>query len=71
MEIPADFPNPLVKEAYLHPTVDSSKQQFKWGQPQLDSLRVFLMEAFGWPEEKADQVLLPVLQEMNKRTVSY
>ncbi|KAG1427105.1 hypothetical protein G6F57_023274 [Rhizopus arrhizus] len=26
------------------------------------------MEAFGWPEEKADQVLLPVLQEMNKRT---
>ncbi|CEJ00145.1 hypothetical protein RMCBS344292_14211 [Rhizopus microsporus] len=68
LEIPADFPNPLVKEAYLHPTVDSSKQQFKWGQPQLDSLRVFLMEAFGWPEEKADQVLLPVLQEMNKRT---
>ncbi|CEJ02031.1 hypothetical protein RMCBS344292_16048 [Rhizopus microsporus] len=68
LEIPADFPNPLVKEAYLHPTVDNSKQQFKWGQPQLDSLRVFLMEAFGWPEEKADQVLLPVLQEMNKRT---
>ncbi|KAG1139762.1 hypothetical protein G6F35_006664 [Rhizopus arrhizus] len=25
------------------------------------------MEAFGWPEDKADEVLLPVLREMNKR----
>ncbi|KAG0946717.1 hypothetical protein G6F57_002532 [Rhizopus arrhizus] len=67
LEIPSDFPNPLVKEAYLHPTVDSSLEPFKWGQPQLDSLRIFLMEAFGWPEDKADEVLLPVLREMNKR----
>ncbi|KAI8983822.1 hypothetical protein BDB01DRAFT_117211 [Pilobolus umbonatus] len=69
LEIPDDFPNSLVKEAYYHPTVDDSKQEFVWGHPQLDSLRIFLMEAFGWEEEKADQVLLPVLREMNTRAV--
>ncbi|CAO3645640.1 unnamed protein product [Mucor fragilis] len=67
LDIPEDFPNPLVIAAYYHPTVDSSAQKFEWGQPQLDSLRIFLTEAFGWSEEKADQVLLPVLREMNSR----
>lgn len=51
--------------------MDDSSQKFVWGQPQLDSLRIFLMEAFGWSEEKADQVLLPVLREMNSRKVYY
>ncbi|KAI8356648.1 hypothetical protein BD560DRAFT_426449 [Blakeslea trispora] len=67
LAIPDDFPNPIVKNAYYHPTVDDSSQQFEWGQPQLELLRTFLMEAFGWPEDKADQVLLPVLREMNKK----
>lgn len=67
LDIPDDFPNPLVIAAYYHPTVDDSNQKFEWGQPQLDSLRIFLTEAFGWSEEKADQVLLPVLREMNSR----
>lgn len=67
LDIPDDFPNPLVIDAYYHPTVDDSTQRFEWGQPQLDSLRIFLMEAFNWSEEKADQVLLPVLREMSKK----
>jgi hypothetical protein len=29
------------------------------------------MEAFGWSEEKADQVLLPVLREMNNKKVTH
>jgi DNA excision repair protein ERCC-5 len=70
LDIPEDFPSSLVIDAYYHPAVDNSSQKFVWGQPQLDSLRIFLMEAFGWPEEKADQVLLPVLREMNKKAVS-
>lgn len=69
LDIPDDFPNPLVIDAYYHPTVDDSTQRFEWGQPQLDSLRIFLMEAFNWSEEKADQVLLPVLREMSKKKV--
>ncbi|CAO3678933.1 unnamed protein product [Rhizopus stolonifer] len=67
LEIPNDFPSPLVRDAYLYPDVDHSTQPFKWGQPQLDLLRVFLMESFEWSENKADEVLLPVLREMNKR----
>lgn len=58
-----------MKEAYYSPTVDKSTQKFEWGQPQLDSLRIFLTEAFGWSEEKADEVLLPVLREMNNKKV--
>ncbi|KAI7898658.1 uncharacterized protein BX663DRAFT_442633 [Cokeromyces recurvatus] len=71
LDISDDFPNLIVIDAYYNPTVDHSSQKFEWGHPQLDSLRIFLMEAFGWPEEKADQVLLPVLREMNKKKVSF
>ncbi|KAI9486539.1 MAG: hypothetical protein EXX96DRAFT_549453 [Benjaminiella poitrasii] len=67
LDIPEDFPNSIVIDAYYKPTVDDSSQKFEWGHPQLDSLRVFLMEAFGWSESKADEVLLPVLREMNKK----
>ncbi|KAI7880599.1 hypothetical protein K492DRAFT_237196 [Lichtheimia hyalospora FSU 10163] len=47
--------------------VDDSKQAFEWGTPQLDTLRDYLMQSFGWSEGKADEVLLPVIKEMNKR----
>ena len=49
--------------------VESSQEEFKWGTPQLDTLRVFLMESFTWSEKKADEVLIPVIREMNKRKV--
>ncbi|KAI9362736.1 hypothetical protein BD770DRAFT_434037 [Pilaira anomala] len=67
LEIPEDFPSRLVIDAYYNPLVDKSSQKFEWGQPQLDKLRLFLEEAFGWSEEKSDQVLLPVLQKMNSK----
>ncbi|KAJ3555732.1 hypothetical protein NM688_g2413 [Phlebia brevispora] len=34
-----DWPNPAVRDAYYHPTVDSSEESFKWGLPDLDALR--------------------------------
>ncbi|KAF7731759.1 DNA repair protein rad2 [Apophysomyces ossiformis] len=68
LEIPEGFPNPLVRDAYYHPIVDSSSQPFEWAAPQLDSLRVFLMESFTWSEKQADEVLIPVIRELNKRT---
>ncbi|KAI8139414.1 hypothetical protein BJV82DRAFT_627178 [Fennellomyces sp. T-0311] len=67
LDIPQDFPSPLVIEAYYQPMVDASQEQFEWGAPQLDLLRQFLMESFTWSEKKADEVLLPVIREMNKR----
>ncbi|KIJ66988.1 hypothetical protein HYDPIDRAFT_26400 [Hydnomerulius pinastri MD-312] len=37
--LPPEWPNPLVRDAYYHPTVDSSEEPFKWGMPDLDALR--------------------------------
>ncbi|KAI8877741.1 PIN domain-like protein [Backusella circina FSU 941] len=67
LEFPEGFPDSRVKDAYYNPLVDTSEEEIKWGQPQLDSLRDFLMEAFGWSESKADEVLLPVIKEMNRK----
>ena len=34
-----DWPNPLVREAYLYPTTDESEEPFQWGFPKLSALR--------------------------------
>jgi hypothetical protein len=30
------------RDAYYHPTVDSSEEPFKWGSPDLDALRGYV-----------------------------
>ncbi|KAL2136289.1 hypothetical protein VTI74DRAFT_4524 [Chaetomium olivicolor] len=67
--LPVGFPNPAVYEAYLHPEVDSSPEPFQWGVPDLDGLRQFLMNTIGWSQERTDEVLVPVIRDMNKRDV--
>ncbi|KAG6910857.1 hypothetical protein DXG01_007173 [Tephrocybe rancida] len=62
-----DWPNPAVKDAYYNPTVDSSEEPFKWGLPDLDALRVFFHGELGWGQAKVDEILLPIIQKMNKR----
>ncbi|KAF8843762.1 PIN domain-like protein [Paxillus ammoniavirescens] len=62
-----EWPNPLVRDAYYHPTVDTSEEPFKWGMPDLDGLRHFLHEELGWHETKVDDLLLPIIQKMSKR----
>ncbi|WBW72797.1 DNA repair nuclease Rad13 [Schizosaccharomyces osmophilus] len=65
--IPPDFPNPMVDEAYLKPNVDESKQKFQWGIPDLDELRQFLMATVGWSKQRANEVLLPIIQDINRK----
>lgn len=65
--LPPGFPNPAVAEAYLHPEVDASPEQFQWGVPNLEGLRQFLMATIGWSQERTDEVLVPVIKDMNKR----
>ena len=36
-----DFPSEEVYEAYSHPVVDESTEQFEWGKPDLHSLRLY------------------------------
>ncbi|KAI9848933.1 MAG: DNA repair protein rad2 [Thelocarpon superellum] len=65
--LPPGFPSPAVTQAYLEPEVDSSADAFKWGVPDLDSLRSFLMATIGWTQERTDEVLVPVIRDMNRR----
>ncbi|KAF9765208.1 hypothetical protein IL306_002549 [Fusarium sp. DS 682] len=65
--LPPGFPNPAVYDAYLHPEVDDSKENFQWGVPDVEGLRQFLMATIGWSKERTDEVLVPVIKDMNKR----
>ncbi|KAK8214031.1 hypothetical protein IWZ01DRAFT_223685 [Phyllosticta capitalensis] len=67
--LPPTFPDPRVEEAYLKPEVDSDPSDFAWGVPDLDALRRFLMATIGWGQERTDEVLVPVIRDMNRREV--
>ncbi|EMD34053.1 hypothetical protein CERSUDRAFT_107818 [Gelatoporia subvermispora B] len=63
----SDWPNPAVRDAYYHPTVDHSEEPFKWGLPDLDALREYFNAELGWQQGKVDDLLLPVIRKMGKR----
>jgi DNA excision repair protein ERCC-5 len=65
--LPPTFPDPRVAEAYLHPEVDSDPEPFQWGVPDLAALRSFLSSQIGWSSERTDEVLVPVIRDMNQR----
>ncbi|CDO70647.1 hypothetical protein BN946_scf184756.g14 [Trametes cinnabarina] len=66
--LPSDWPNPAVRDAYYHPTVDESREPFKWGMPDLDALRSFFGAELGWDQSKVDDLLLPIIRKMSKRS---
>ncbi|MCJ1292452.1 DNA repair protein rad2 [Xylographa carneopallida] len=65
--LPPIFPDKRVDHAYLHPDVDSDPSAFAWGVPDLDALRGYLMATIGWNQERADEILVPVIRDMNRR----
>lgn len=65
--LPHTFPDKRVDQAYLHPEVDKDPSPFAWGVPDLDALRQFLMATIGWSQERTDEVLVPVIKDMNRR----
>ncbi|GAW11305.1 hypothetical protein ANO14919_006480 [Xylariales sp. No.14919] len=65
--LPAGFPSSAVFDAYLHPEVDHSTEPFQWGSPDVEGLRQFLMATIGWSQERTDEVLVPVIRDMNRR----
>ncbi|KAK4985745.1 DNA repair protein rad2 [Elasticomyces elasticus] len=65
--LPPAFPDPRVEIAYLQPEVDSDPSAFQWGVPDLEALRSFLMATIGWTQERTDEVLVPVIRDMNQR----
>ena len=63
----SNFPNSLVYEAYLNPEVDHDTTPFSWGYPDLDMLRRFLRHRLLWPQEKSDEVLVPLIRSINSK----
>ncbi|KAL8920828.1 MAG: hypothetical protein Q9208_006000 [Pyrenodesmia sp. 3 TL-2023] len=65
--LPSQFPDRRVDAAYLKPEVDNDPSSFEWGVPDLDALRSYLMATIGWTQERTDEVLVPVIRDMNRR----
>ncbi|TGJ88475.1 hypothetical protein E0Z10_g317 [Xylaria hypoxylon] len=65
--LPTGFPSSAVFDAYSHPEVDHSAEPFQWGSPDIEGLRQFLMATIGWSQERTDEVLVPVIRDMNRR----
>ena len=60
--LPDDFPNHEVELAYLRPEVDPDTTPCNWGRPDLQGLRDFCADKFGWDQAKSDELLLPAVQ---------
>ncbi|KAF3909217.1 hypothetical protein ABW20_dc0103140 [Dactylellina cionopaga] len=65
--IPVTFPDDRVDIAYLNPEVDKDGTPFEWGVPDLHGLRSFLMATIGWTSDRTDEVLVPVIRDMNRK----
>uniref|UniRef100_A0A8C5C763 Excision repair cross-complementation group 5 n=1 Tax=Gadus morhua TaxID=8049 RepID=A0A8C5C763_GADMO len=67
LQLTAGFPNPLIAQAYLHPTVDQSESAFSWGRPHLEQIKEFCQSRFGWTNKKTDEALQPVIKQLNSQ----
>ncbi|KAG8908313.1 DNA repair protein rad2, partial [Tulasnella sp. 408] len=65
--LPDDWPNPVVRDAYHHPTIDESTEAFSWALPDIEGLRTFLSEELGWSRNKVDETLLPIIKRVGQR----
>ncbi|KFO99970.1 DNA repair protein complementing XP-G cells, partial [Calypte anna] len=72
LQLSSGFPNPAVAEAYLKPVVDESRGSFTWGKPDVEQIReypfalwLFCYDHFGWTRTKVDEILLPVIKQLN------
>lgn len=64
------FPSKEVVRAYISPTIDDSKEPFSWTQPNLDKLRQYTEDKFGWNRSDTDRVLLPILNKLKQNQVT-
>ncbi|NWU93376.1 ERCC5 protein, partial [Upupa epops] len=78
LQLSSGFPNPAVAEAYLKPVVDETRGSFTWGKPDVEQIReypftidsfltfcTFCHNHFGWTRTKVDEILLPVMKQLN------
>lgn len=65
--LPDTFPDAVVFDAYKMPLVDHDRSQFKWGVPNLDQIRLYLMYNVGWTQLRVDEVMVPLIRDMNRK----
>ncbi|NXE11583.1 ERCC5 protein, partial [Lophotis ruficrista] len=66
LQLSSGFPNPAVAEAYLKPVVDETRGSFTWGKPDVEQIREYpFTDHFGWTRTKIDEILLPVMKQLN------
>lgn len=63
-----NFPSLQVVEAYLDPTVETSREAFSWAAPNASALIEFAREKFGWTKLKTEEILNPVLKKLQEAT---
>ena len=66
-ELPENFPDQRVIKEYAQPKVDAMNGALEWGTPDVNMLRKFCTEKFGWDAAKAEEQLKPVLQATGRR----
>lgn len=67
LHLPENFPSSIVRKAYTNAEVDHDESDFKWGYPSLDQIRTFLMYNVGWNQTRVDEVMVPLIQDMNRK----
>ncbi|TRY67515.1 hypothetical protein TCAL_05505 [Tigriopus californicus] len=65
LELPPNFPNEQVVDAYFSPKVDNSLEEFSWAVPNFVEIRDYAQEKFGWPKVKIDEIIMPVIKKFN------
>lgn len=63
------FPNLQVVQAYLQPKVETSRDRFTWGKPDIVGLIDFAKEKFGWTKLKSEEILKPVIRRLEEKHV--
>ncbi|XP_032243237.2 DNA excision repair protein ERCC-5 homolog isoform X2 [Nematostella vectensis] len=64
--LPTGFPSREVYDAYTDPVVDESRDRFEWARPDLHEIRMFASDKLGWTSKRTDELMLPVMKELNK-----
>ena len=53
----------------LQAKVDTNREQITFARPELEHLRIFCNEKFGWPFNKTDELMVPVLKVTSPRII--
>lgn len=59
-DMPDEFPDTRVIEAYKHPAVDESLEPFQWGEPDFEALKKFCEKRLNWDENKIYNLFEPL-----------